>query len=209
MTTAAKKAPVRKKAPAKAAATATPAEEVKAAPAKEVAPKAAPEAEVKAETPKATPKAAEAPVAAAMFSLPSFEMPSSLPSQDMVDLAEKSIANARDFYEQTKASLEEQGSALEKSIALATESSKDFQGKMVEAAKSNMEAGFSFLTGLIAAKSISEAIELQTAFAAKQFETVTAQGKDLQDSLTKGLEETTAPIKAAAGKAMESLKIAG
>ncbi len=215
MTTAAKKAPVRKKAPAKAAATATPAKDIKAdaAPAKKEA-AVAPSAEAKAQEPKTSPKAkkaaSEAPaVAAALFAMPSYDMPSSLPSQDMVDMAEKSIAKARDFYEQTKSSLQEQSSAIEKSIELATESSKDLQGKMVDAANANIEAGFSLLNGLVAAKSISEAIELQTSFAAKQFETVSAQGKEIQDSLTKSLEETTAPMKAVAGKAMESLKIAG
>ena len=216
MTTAAKKAPARKKAPAKAAATATPAKDIKAdaAPAKKQAAVAA-SVEAKAPAPKkaspTTKKAAsEAPaVAAALFAMPSYDMPSSLPSQDMVDMAEKTIAKARDFYEQTKSGLQEQSSAIEKSIELATESSKDLQGKMVDAANANIEAGFSFLNGLVAAKTISEAIEFQTEFAAKQFETVSTQSKEIQDSLTKSLEETTAPMKAAAGKAMESLKIAG
>ena len=194
MTTAAKKAPARKKAPAKkAAATPAPAKaETVEAPA------------LKAEKPVAT----EAPAAAAMFALPSFEMPTALASDDVVDLAEKSIANARDFYEQAKASMEEKSNAFEKSMLAATESSKDLQGKVVEAAKSNIDAGFSFLNGMIAAKSLSEAIELQSSFAAKQFETLSAQGKDIQESLTKSFEEASAPMKAAADKAMESLKVA-
>nr|WP_321445691.1 phasin family protein [uncultured Cohaesibacter sp.] len=215
MTTAAKKAPARKKAPAKAAATATPAKDIKAdaAPAKKQA-AVAPSVEAKVPAPKTSPTtkkaASEAPaVAAALFAMPSYDMPSSLPSQDMVDMAEKTISKARDFYEQTKSNLQEQSSAIEKSIELATESSKDLQGKMVDAANANIEAGFSFLNGLVAAKTISEAIEFQTEFAAKQFETVSTQSKEIQDSLTKSLEETTAPMKAAAGKTMESLKIAG
>lgn len=213
MTTVAKKAPVRKKAPAKAAASATPAKDVKAAPAKPEAEKA-PVTPAKSETPKATAKAgkgaAEASAAAAaLFSMPAFDMPSSLPPQDMVDLAEKSIANARDFYEQAKSSLEEQSSAFEKSMGLVTESSKDLQGKMVDAAKTNMEAGFSLLTGMIAAKSFSEALELQTSFAAKQFETFSAQSKDLQESVSKSLEDAAAPMKAAADKAFDSLKMTG
>ncbi|WP_114011344.1 phasin family protein [Cohaesibacter intestini] len=211
MTTAAKKAPVRKKAPAKAAAAATSSKDVKAAAAASPAEEAkTPAAEPKAAAPKARKTAGEAPaVAAGLFAMPSFDMPTSLASHEMTDLAEKSIANARDLYEQAKSSFEDQTSAVEKSFELATESSRDIQGKMVDAARANMDAGFSFLNGLIAAKSISEAIELQTSFAAKQFETLSAQGKDIQDGLTKSMEEATVPMKAAAGKAMESLKIAG
>ncbi|PLW74917.1 phasin family protein [Cohaesibacter celericrescens] len=194
MTATAPKAPA-----AKAAAKATPAKKP------QVAAKASAETASKPSTkPGAKPDAA----AALAFAMPNFELPETLMPDGAIELAEKSLASARDTFAKTSASVEEQSAAIEKSIDCATKSAKDLNQKTMDAVKSNMDAGFNFLTDLMAVKSFSDAIELQTAFAGKQFETFSAQSKDLQESLTKGIEETSAPVKAAAEKTMESIKAA-
>ena len=51
--------------------------------------------------------------------------------------------------------------------------------KVIEAARENTNAAFDFATRLMTVKSLSEVVELSTAHGRKQYETVTAQTKEL------------------------------
>ncbi len=66
---------------------------------------------------------------------------------------------------------------------------------MIEAARANTNATFDFATQLMAVKSLSEAVELSTAHARKQFETLSAQTKELTALAQKVATETVEPIK--------------
>ena len=67
----------------------------------------------------------------------------------------------------------------DKSISLAVENIRDYNVKMIDMAHANMEALFGFARQLATAKAPSEIMELWTAHARKQYETLTEQTKEL------------------------------
>ena len=74
---------------------------------------------------------------------------------------------------------------------------------MIEAARTNANATFDFVTELLSAKSFSEAVELSTTHARKQFETVSEQTKELAALAQKVATETTEPMKEGMNKAFK------
>jgi hypothetical protein len=66
--------------------------------------------------------------------------------------------------------------------------------------KANTTANLDFAHELLGIKSPSEAMELCTAHARKQFETYAAQAKELAELSQKVASETVEPIKATASK---------
>lgn len=142
------------------------------------------------------------------FEMPSMELPEN-PVPEMVrEFTEQSVAKARESYEKARATAEEQNAAIEKSLDTARESTMAMNKKALDAAQANVEAGFDFAREILGAKTLGDAIEMQTAFARKQFDAMSAQAKDFQESMTKSIDEVSAPVKKAAEKAMEDIKAA-
>jgi phasin len=150
------------------------------------------------------PRAAK-PVSSA-FEIPKFEMPKfDIPKMEMPaafrEMAEKSVAQAKDSYEKMKAAAEEATDMLEDTYATASKGCADYGLKMIDAARINTNAAFDFASELMTAKSVSEVVELSTAHMRKQFETFTAQSKELTALAQKLANETAEPLKAGVNKA--------
>ena len=111
------------------------------------------------------------------------------------DIAERSLSQAKDNYEKIKSAAEEATSVLEDTYATATKGATDYGLKVIELARDNSNAAFDFAAELIGAKTFSEVIELSTAHARKQFETMTEQGKELASLAQKVATEAVEPIK--------------
>ena len=124
------------------------------------------------------------------------------------DMAEKGVAQARENYAKVKAAAEEATDVLEESFETARANTLDLSTATMDAAKANIDAGFAFMKDFIAVKSVSEAVELQTAFARERFDASTAQAKDMQAKVTKMTEEASKPVKDAMAKSMEAFKAA-
>ena len=124
------------------------------------------------------------------------------------DMAEKSVAQARENYAKVKAAAEDATDVLEESFETARANTLDLTAATLDAAKSNVDAGFAFLKDFMSVKSLSEAVELQTAFARERFDTSTAQAKDMQAKMTKMSEEASKPVKDVVAKSMEAFKVA-
>jgi phasin len=144
--------------------------------------------------------------AAGGFEIPKFEIPKfDIPKMEMPaafrELAEKSVAQAKDSYEKMKAAAEEATDMLEDTYATASKGCADYGLKMIDAARANTNAAFDFASELMTAKSVSEVVELSTAHMRKQFETFTAQTKELTALAQKLANETAEPIKAGVNKA--------
>jgi len=157
--------------------------------------------------------AASEKVAGAAFEMPKFEMPKFEMATAEVpaafrEMAEKSVEQARAGYAKMKAAAEEATDLMEDTYETARAGAIEYNTKSLEAIKANTDAAFGFAKEFFAVKTVAEAVELQTAFARKQFETLTAQIKDLQETAKKVATETSAPIKAATEKAMKSAKVA-
>jgi phasin len=155
----------------------------------------------------AKPKAAKP---APTFEIPRFEAPKfDLPKMEVPaafrEIAEKGISQAKEGYDKMKAAAEEATDMLEETYATATKGAGDYGMKLIETARVNTNAAFDFFGELMAVKSPSEVIELTTAHARKQFETLTAQGKELTALAQKVATESTEPLKAGLGNAFKKV----
>lgn len=169
----------------------------------------------------AASKTAKADPAAAAFSFPeftAFEMPKfDVPSFDVAkiempemfrDFSQKAVDQAKENYASLKAQAEEATDLVEDTYESARRGALDINMKSLDAMKENTDAVFSFVKSFSAVKSVSEAVELQSAFARERFDAASAQAKELQDTFTKVAEETSAPSKAAFEKGFSAFKAA-
>lgn len=152
-----------------------------------------------------TAKAAEIPAASTVFEAfsmnpPSFEMPTA-----MRDFAEKGVAQARDTYAKMKTAAEDATDVVEDTYETARDGAMTLGTKALDAAKSNTDASFAFAKDLFGAKTLSEVIELQTVFARQQFDAVSAQFKEFQETVQDIVSETTKPATAHFEKTFKGL----
>jgi phasin len=129
------------------------------------------------------------------FDLPKFEVPKMEVPAAFREFAEKSVTQAKNNWEKMKAATEEATDLIEDSYATASKGAADYGLKWIEAARANTNATFDYATQLMAVKSLSEAMELSTAHARTQFETLNAQTKELSALAQKVATETAEPIK--------------
>ena len=122
--------------------------------------------------------------------------------------AEKGVEQGKEVYSKIRTGAETTQKALETSFDTAKAHGSDLSLKAIAAMRVNAEAGFSHLESLIAVKSISEFIELQTAFLRKGIETAVEQAKDFQAASTKAVEDVSRPLKDIVEKAAKELKVA-
>jgi phasin len=138
------------------------------------------------------------------FELPKFEVPTLEIPAAFRELAERSVAQARDGYERMKAAAEEATDVLEGTYATASKGATDYVLKSIEAARANANASFDFASEFATVKSFSEAVELTSAHARKQFDAFIEQSKDLSALAQKVAVDTTEPLKSGVNKAFKN-----
>ena len=124
-----------------------------------------------------------------------FEVP-----EQMRAFAEKGVSQARDGYAKFKDAAETHNVAVEAVFASVSKGASEYSAKLMEILKANTSSNLDFAQELLGVKSPSEAMELWTTHAKKQFETFTAYSKDLTELTQKIATETAEPIKASASK---------
>ena len=130
------------------------------------------------------------------FDIPSFDLPKMEIPAAFREIAEKSVSQAKDNWEKMKVATEEATDLLENSYSTAAKGAADYGLKLIETARVNTNTAFDFAGVLLTAKSLSEVVELSTSHARKQFETLTAQSKELTALAQKVASETAEPLKA-------------
>jgi len=114
--------------------------------------------------------------------------------------AEKGVSQARDNYAKFKDAAETHNSTIEAVFSAYSTGAKQYSAKLMDMIKASTSANLDFAQELVAVKSPSEAMELWTAHARKQFEAFTAQSKELAELAQKVVTETAEPIKASVSK---------
>ena len=160
-------------------------------------------------TMKPKPAKAAAPVIP-MFDVPKFDMPKfEMPKMEVPaafrEFAEKGIAQTKDAYEKMKATAEQNTEMLETVYATASKGTTEYGLKLIEISRANTNAAFDFFQSLFGVKSASELVELSTAHARTQFETLSGQTKELTTLAQKVATETAEPIKTGVSKAMKKV----
>jgi phasin len=159
------------------------------------------------ETTNTLPKALSAPPA---FEFPKFEVPKfEIPKVEIPvafrEFAEKSVSQAKESYERMKMAAEEATDLLEDTYATASRGAADYGLKMLEAARANTNAAFDFASEFITVRSLSEAVELSTAHARKQFDALSTQAKELAALAQKLTTETAEPVKESFNKVFKKV----
>ena len=139
------------------------------------------------------------------FEMPKFEMPKfEMPKFDMPkievpaafrEIAEKGVTQAKANYEKMKVAAEDATEVLEETYATASKGCSDYGLKLIETARANSNSAYDLFGELLTAKSYAEVVELYTGYVRAQFDTVTAQAKELADHAQKVATETVAPVK--------------
>lgn len=122
--------------------------------------------------------------------------------------AEKGVEQSKEVYAKLKTGAESTQKAVETTFETAKTAGGELSLKTIAALRANAELGFSHLEALVGVKSVSELIELQTAFVRKSVETGVAQVKDLQAAGTKAAEEVAKPLKDVFEKTLKDIKVA-
>ena len=119
-------------------------------------------------------------------------------------VAEKGVEQSKEVFSKMKSGAE----SAQKAFETAKTAGNEISLKTIAALRASADAGFSHLEALIAVKSPSEFIELQTAFLRKQVEKTVEQAKEFQAVTTKAAEDVSKPFRDVFEKAMKDLKVA-
>jgi phasin len=152
-------------------------------------------------------KHAASPMDIPDYGLPKFEMPKfDLPNMEMPEalreMAEKGVERTKDACEKAKVASEKAADLFENAYEAATKCATDYNHKLIEIARTNTRAAFDYVHELLGVKSPSEFIELSTAQIRKQFETVSAQNKELCALAQEMATEAAETIKTGVSKAL-------
>ena len=123
-------------------------------------------------------------------------------------VVDQSVEQSKQAFSKLSSDAETTQKALESTFEMAKTTGNEVSLTMVGALRDNAEAGFAHLEALVAAKSLSECIELQTAFLHKQIEKSAEQARDLQAAMMRAGEEMSKPIKDAFENALKERKAA-
>lgn len=141
-----------------------------------------------------------------VFEIPSFDAAKA--TDQIRAFAEKGVEQSKEVYAKLKDNAEDAQKAIESTYETVKSASADLSLKTIAALRANAEVNFSHLEALVGAKTLSDVIELQTAFLRKRVEMTVEQVKDLQAASSKAAEEVSKPVKTAFEKALKDLKAA-
>ena len=125
------------------------------------------------------------------------QMPASISA-----LAEKSVAQTREFYEH---SLEAVLESWERVVDAAGQGAVAINHKAIDIARRNINTGFGFAASLAGARNLAEVMELQTSYWRKQLGELAAQAGEMRALSTKVTADVAAPIKAQVTRGMKGL----
>jgi phasin len=108
-----------------------------------------------------------------------FEMPKVEVPVEFREMTDNGIAHAKDICAKAKMASEEAADLLKNAYAIAAKGATDYNLKLIEIVRSNTRAAFDYAEELLGVKSPSQFIELLTAHLRKQFDTASAQSKEL------------------------------
>lgn len=122
--------------------------------------------------------------------------------------AEKGVEQSKEAYAKMKTGAEEAQKVVNTTLETVKSATNELSLKSIAAMRANAEVNFAHLEALVGASSLSQVVELQTAFLRKRFEMAVEQVKDFQTASSKVAEEVAKPAKTAFEKAVKDLKAA-
>ena len=146
-----------------------------------------------------TPKTAKRNMAD-FFDLSKFEMPKIEVPAEFREMTDKGVAQAKDACTKAKVASDEAADLLKTAYTTVAKGATDYNLKFIDIVRTNTRAAFDYVNELLGVKSPSELVELSTAHMRKQFDTVSAQAKELSALAQKAATDAAEPIKAGVSK---------
>ena len=109
-----------------------------------------------------------------MFDKPQMEIP-----EQVRQLAERNVEQARAAYSQFMDMMRQAQTAMSRSTGDMAGSVTDLQMRMMRFGEQNMEAGFQYASELARARDLKEYLEIQTKHAQRQMQTYAQQAQEL------------------------------
>jgi hypothetical protein len=121
-------------------------------------------------------------------------------------MAEDTVAKSREAYAKMTAMTKDSTKAMEDTMVTMTAGAKSFGEKIIRNTEVNTEAVFDAAQAIARAKTLPEAIRLQTSFLQQQFQVAGAQAKELFELSTKLGQQSMETVTQASTKAFEQAK---
>jgi phasin len=122
------------------------------------------------------------------------------------ELAEKTVAEAREAYERSKDTLEAALETVDRSYDALGQGAAALNRKIIEIAQRNISSGFDLAKSLATAKTLAEIVELRATYWRKQFSVLAAQAEEVRALYAKVADEMTAPIKEHVTRTLDDLR---
>ena len=116
--------------------------------------------------------------------------------------SQEALVQTRATYDKLKHAAEDVTDTIEASYVNVTRGFGELNQKALEGLKAQADASLEHFKALAAARSLPEAISLQTDYARKQFETLSIQMKELAALAQKVVTEATEPLKTGFDKSL-------
>jgi phasin len=139
---------------------------------------------------------------AASTALPHAEIP-----EGVRLMAEKSVKQTRSAYETMRSAGEQASEVFEESCGAVARGAGELGLKVMEAARSHANAGFDFAGELLAVRTPGQIVELQAAFARRQFETLSAQAREITAITNQLMMDSARPYRAFSERAAKFTQV--
>lgn len=119
---------------------------------------------------------------------------------------EQSVEQGKAAYGKLKSAADDASASLETSYNAASKGIAEFNAKALAAVQTNTSALMEMVHAMSSVTSISEAVQIQTDHARKQYEAMVAQAKELGELAQKVAAATAEPLKASITKGFTQFK---
>lgn len=143
---------------------------------------------------KSTKRAAQGPP----LGIPPLEIP-----EGIRELAASSVGQMKESCKRMIGTSEALTEAFERACSIVVRSNVDWAAKVVDAVRINTTEAFDFTTDLLAAKTVSEMVDVTTSHMRKQLDAVSAQSRDFWSLGQRLVAETAKPISSELTKSFE------
>jgi len=121
-------------------------------------------------------------------------------------IAEKSVAQTREFYDRSNDALDASVATFEKTFDAAGQGAAAFNRKIIDIAQRNVNSGFDLAKSLAGAKNLSEMVELQAAYWQKLLGALTSQAEEVRALSTKLVAAAGEPLKEQVKRGVDELR---
>jgi hypothetical protein len=110
------------------------------------------------------------------------------------ELVETTVSQTRSFYQQSAHAFEEAFESWESSLDAAGQGAVALNHKIVDIADRNIRNSFDLATRLLASKNLADALEVQTAYWRKQFDTLGVEAEEVRSLSNQITADAARPV---------------